>query len=132
MTPLATSSPAPTPSDTAPPAAEDTLPAQAPAEHGGTAVAVYLAVTDEGYDSPPVQRAQAAAADLGYDVGASDLGCDRGAVEALGYETGAGQTWAAVALYYATSDEAEEVRGAAEDLDHPVEGVADVTTYCLD
>ncbi len=95
-------------------------------------MALYLAVTDQGYDSPPVQQAQAAAADLGYEVGAADLGCDRGAAEALGYETGAGQTWAAVALYFSTHEQAQQVRAAAEDRGHPVEGVADVTTYCLD
>lgn len=127
----AAASPDATDPGTASPAAPE-LPTQAPAEHGGTAVAVYLAVTDQGFDSPPVQQAQVAASELGYEAGVGGLGCDRGAAEALGRETDSGQTWAAVALYFATLEEAEVVRDAAERAGHAVAGVAEVTTYCLD
>lgn len=102
------------------------LPSQAPPVHGGTPVAVYLAVSVDSSDSA-LERARAAAAEAGYEAGGGELGCDQGAVEALGLDPA--RSWSGVALYFVDQRTADRfVRG----YPHEVVGVAQVTTFCLD
>jgi len=100
-----------------------------PSTHGGSAWAMYLAVTGS-YDDPLIAQAEEAARGMGYDAGASDLGCDAGAAAALGRDPAAFA--AAVPVYFASEEAAALARAGFERRDIPVVGVANVTLVCLD
>lgn len=98
--------------------------------HGGDAVVVYLGVIAEGDSSGDLNTdfadVIAAAADMGYDVGVSDLACDSGAMEGLGLEDG---YYYAAALYFATVEDANAFAAA---YPGDIVGIAEVQTFCLD
>lgn len=98
--------------------------------HGGDAVAVYLGIIAESDSSGNLNAdfadVIAAAADLGYDAGVSDLGCDVGAREGLGLDDG---YYYAVGLYFAT---VEDANGFAAAYPGDIVGIAEVQTLCLD
>jgi hypothetical protein len=100
--------------------------------HGGQTWALYLAVArDFNIQAPEIQQAEQDAVDFGYDVvGAGELGCDVGAVEALGLDPAG--NWVGVAIYFPDESSAEDARAAFEARDVPVAGIASVTTMCLD
>lgn len=98
--------------------------------HGGDAVAVYLGIIAESDSSGDLNAdfadVIAAAADLGYDAGVSDLACDVGAREGLGLEDG---YYYAVGLYFATVEDANAFAAA---YSGDIVGIAEVQTLCLD
>ena len=99
--------------------------------HGGNAWALYLAIAPPGqYDAPELQAADAARAEAGYRSGGgfSDLACDQGAPEALGRD-GSSQ---AAAVYFQTQAQAQQAQDAFQARGHPVVGIVNVQTGCLD
>lgn len=100
-----------------------------PSLHGGSAWAVYLAVTDS-YDDPSILEAKDLARSVGYDAAAGDLGCDVGAAAALGRNPEAFA--AAVAVYFDSESSATLARDLFERREIPVVGVASVSVLCLD
>lgn len=126
----------PAPTTTAPPVTDPptttTVPVwpaqQSSFTHGGATWAVYLAVAEDVRD-PVFATVEGQAGAVGYvNIGPSDLGCDEGAAEALGYDLSAASYYA-VALYFPTEQDAQRF----VDLYEPeVLGVVLVGTYCMD
>ena len=98
---------------------------------GGTSWGVYIVTSDDpDYTSSSVVAIERLLG-LGYEwfaYGVS-LGCDQGASDALGLS----DDLLAVAIYFATQDDAEVLALAYEaEFSDPVVGIAEVTNYCLD
>ena len=99
--------------------------------HGGNAWALYLAIAPPGqYDAPELQAADAARAEAGYRSGGgfSSLACDQGAPEALGRDGSS----VAAAVYFQTQAQAQQAQDAFQSRGHPVVGIVNVETGCLD
>ncbi len=108
------------------PGAAAARPAAVSPQHGGSYVAVYLAVARSA-DDARLSAARASARRLGYAPGVTTLGCDQGAAAGLGLP--AGSQDAAVVLYFRSLEDAR----AFAALHPPAEaGVVRVRTYCLD
>jgi hypothetical protein len=108
------------------PGAAPARPAAVSPQHGGSYVAVYLAVARSASDAR-LSAATASARRLGYAAAVTTLGCDSGAAAGLGLP--AGSQDAAVVLYFRSVDEAR----AFAALHPPAEaGVVRVRTFCLD
>lgn len=84
---------------------------------------MYFSVSRFG--DPAVERTAARLEAQGHAPSTLSLECDRGAAEALGVP----QERAAVALYFASEDEA---RAFAASADPAPDGVARVETRCID
>ena len=101
-------------------------PTAVPPLHGGTAFAVYLAVSNDPAD-PRLQAAAASARRLGYATSTTTLGCDLASVRGLGRDTSSQQH--ATVLYFRTEAEARQFTSL-----HPsVEArVVRVQTFCME
>jgi hypothetical protein len=88
-------------------------------------------------ESPEEVAAHTAAAEAGYRTstggtqGATSLGCDQGAGEALGYDVTT-EPWYTVAVYFLTQADAEGARAAFEARGFTPVGVAPFTASCRD
>lgn len=93
-------------------------------DQGGIYYGVYFALADDPED-PSLEAAVKRLERDGYVAGSGQLGCDRGAAEALGAE----EDDFAVGLYFSSEDDAERF---AELSDPPPLGRARVKIFCAD
>lgn len=116
----------PTPTSAPPPAIVEppARPQQADITHGNDVWGTYVALVD-AFDTPAADAASARIAELGYEPSGGEVGCDRGAAEALGVPESA----LVVATYFTTKEDAELF---AEMYGPGTLGVAEVTLWCLD
>lgn len=119
-----TESPEPEPSPSADAGAGEWPPASTTVVHGSEKWATYVAVTPTT-DDPAYAAAQQRLEELGYPGGGGEIGCDRGAAEALGVT----QSAIGVAVYFDSQADAETF---AEMYGPEAVGTAQVTTWCLD
>ncbi|MCA9577210.1 MAG: hypothetical protein R3B40_06070 [Polyangiales bacterium] len=91
--------------------------------HGATLFAVYVAVAEAG--APALEQAAGPLRERSIMVSVGELGCDRGAAEALGVAP----DWHGVAVMFETR---EAALAFADSLDTPPAGVAQVTAGCAD
>jgi hypothetical protein len=108
------------------------FPPEHPLEHGANVWGVYLDVEPAGQDSTPefVAGIQSIK-DAGYTSageGYSGIGCDDGAAETLGVSPDS----ISPAVYFDTQEQANQAKAAFEARGQHVDGIAHVTTYCLD
>ena len=96
--------------------------------HGGTAWGVYLAVErGTSTDVAKLRSASQQAASVGYEASDGDVGCDRGAREALRLDPA--KQYVAAVVYFGSEADARKF----VDLYQPgVVGIARVETFCLD
>ena len=129
--PSATETPVPT--TTTPPTAPlaPLPPTQEQAVHGGSAWAVYLAVSAD-ISAPEIADAIALLEDLGYVAGwgSGDLACDQGGAQAVGVDPS--DNYAVVGAYFDTALDAARFVVALDARGHSVLGIGLVQTYCLD
>lgn len=119
-----TESPEAEPSPPADAEAGEWPPASTTVVHGSEKWATYVAVTPTT-DDPAYTAARQRLDELGYPGGGGDIGCDRGAAEALEVTPSA----IGVAVYFDSQTDAETF---AEMYGPEAVGTAQVTTGCLD
>ena len=99
--------------------------------HGGSSWGVYVVTSDDPDYAGSSVVATERLLGLGYEwfaYGVS-LGCDPGSSDALGLS----DDLIAIAIYFATQDDAEVFAAAYEaDFGDAVVGIAEVTNFCLD
>lgn len=91
--------------------------------HGATLFAVYVVVAEAG--APALEQAAAPLRERSIVVTVGELGCDRGAAEALGVAP----DWHGVSVMFETRERAQAF---ADTLESPPAGIARVTAGCAD